>query len=289
VIASWELPAAIFSGAVAGGGLYLFARELLPATPALGPALGRLQPQADSATPSERMAESLGGWGWVVRFLTIPTKDLAILGMGADAYVSSIVLSAATGYFLPAIVVIILRIAGYDISLLLPFGAGIATGALAAYIAHRDVAKKARRARAEFSRAFCTYLDLVVLELAAAGPVQSLERAARICHGWVYDRINNALLQAQLEMSFPWDHLRKLGQQIQVTELHDLAAIMQSAGNEGAQVQGTLQQQAESLRDRLRTDQLARAEQISAALEMPAALLVIVLAFFMIYPLMARI
>ena len=239
MIASWELPAAIFSGAIAGGGLYLFARELLPATPALGPALGRLQPHIEPATASERMAQSLGGWGFLVRFLTIPTKDLAILGMGVDAYVSSIVLSTATGYFLPAIVVIVLRIAGYDVSLLLPVGLGVLTGALCAYIAHRDVAKKARRARAEFSRAFCTYLDLVVLELAAAGPVQSLERAARICHGWVYERITNALLQAQLEMSFPWDQLRKLGQQIQVTELHDLAAIMQSAGNEGAHVQGT--------------------------------------------------
>ncbi|HEY1489051.1 MAG TPA: secretion system protein, partial [Micromonosporaceae bacterium] len=55
----------------------------------------------------------------------------------------------------------------------------------------------------------------------------------------------------------------------------------------GAHVQSTLHEQAEALRDRQRTDALTRAEAVSARLEMPAALLVIVLAIFMIYPLMA--
>jgi len=288
-MSSWELPVALLSGAAAGGGLHLFVSELLPATPALGPALNRLQPPDDSATAGERTAQALGGWGFVVRFLTVPTRDLAILAMGTDAYLSSLVLSAATAFFLPAVVTLLLRMAGYQVALLLPVGIGLLTAAGAAYLAHRDVTRRAKVARAEFARAFCTYVDLVVLEMAAAGPVQSLERAARIGHGWVYDRINNALLQAQLEMRFPWEHLRKLGHQTQVTELHDLAAIMQSAGNEGAQVHTTLQEHAQSMRERLRTDQLARAEQVSAQLEMPAALLVIVLAFFMIYPLMARI
>lgn len=288
MIATWEMPIAILSGAVAGGGLYLFARELLPATPALGPALGRLQPQADS-TAAERAADSLGPWSFVVRMVTVPYKELAVLGKGVDEYVSSLVVSALTGFFIPALAAIVLRISGISLPFVVPLAAAFIFAALGAYSAHSAVLRKATAARAEFSRAFCTYVDLVVLELTGAGPIQALERAGRICHGWVFDRINSALVQAQLEMTFPWDHLRRLGTTIGVTELHDLAAIMQSAGKEGAQVQETLQQQAESLRDRLRTDQLARAEQVSAQLEMPGALLVIVLAGFIIYPLLARI
>ncbi len=128
----------------------------------------------------------------------------------------------------------------------------------------------------------------MVLELTAAGPVQALERAAKICHGWVFERIDAALMQAQMQMTFPWDQLRTLAEEIGVTELQDFAAIMRSAGDSGAHVQTTLHEQAESQRDRQRTDALGRAEAISARLEMPAALLVIVLAVFMIFPLMAR-
>jgi hypothetical protein len=89
-------------------------------------------------------------------------------------------------------------------------------------------------------------------------------------------------------MTFPWDQLLILGEEIDVIELQDFAGIMRSAGDSGAQVQQTLREQATALRDRLRTDSLGRAESISAKLEMPAAFLVIVLALFMIYPLIAR-
>jgi Flp pilus assembly protein TadB len=159
---------------------------------------------------------------------------------------------------------------------------------LFALLARRDVGRKATDARRDFNRAFCSYLDLVVLELTAAGPVQALEAAAKICHGWAFDRIDEALTQAQLQMTFPWEQLQHLGEEIDVIELQDFAAIMRSAGDSGAHVQQTLREQADALRDRLRTDSLTRAEAISAKLEMPAAFLVIVLAIFMIYPLIAR-
>jgi Flp pilus assembly protein TadB len=182
----------------------------------------------------------------------------------------------------------LLALVGVSLPFVVPTAGGLVLGLMFAYLAHRDVMKKAALARREFARAFCTYLDLVVLELTAAGPVQAMERAAKICHGWVFERISEALTQAQLQVTFPWDQLRDLADEIDVIELQDFSAIMQSAGASGAHVQQTLREQADSMRDRLRTDALARAESTSAKLEMPAALLVIVLAIFMIYPLLAR-
>ena len=192
------------------------------------------------------------------------------------------------GLLAPGVLTALLALSHIHLPIVLPVGVGIIFAFLLAFIAHRDVLKKAKLARREFSRAFCTYLDLVVLELTAAGPVQAMEAAARICHGWVFERIERALTQAQLQVTFPWDQLRLLGEEINVIELQDFGAIMQSAGDSGAQVQQTLREQADSMRDRLRTDALARAESVSAKLEMPAAFLVIVLAIFMIYPLIAR-
>jgi tight adherence protein C len=287
MIGTWELPVAVIGGAIAGSAVFLIVRELLPATPSLGPTLARLQPGGE-APVAARFEAALGSWGWLAKYVTVPTKDLAILGKGADAYLTSLGTSAIAGLVAPAVLVFALSLGGVAPHFVLPALLGPVCAALFAFLAHRDVLKKAKVARREFARTFCTYLDLVVLELTAAGPVQALERAAKICHGWVFERIDGALMQAQMQMTFPWDQLRTLAEEIGVTELHDFAAIMRSAGDSGAHVQTTLHEQAESQRDRQRTDALGRAEAISARLEMPAALLVIVLAVFMIFPLMAR-
>jgi tight adherence protein C len=287
MIISWELPLALIGGAIVGLGLFGIVRELLPATPALGPTLARLQPTAES--PSPFLAEpSLGPWSWLARLVPVPDSDLAILGKRKDAYLTSVATSALSGLITPGVVVAILALAGIHVPIIVPVFLGLICAVAFGYFARRDVGKKAADARREFTRAFCTYLDLVVLELTAAGPVQALERAAKICHGWVFDRIEEALTQSQLQMSFPWDQLLRLGEEIEVVELQDFASIMRSAGDSGAQVQQTLREQATTLRDKLRTDSLGRAESVSAKLEMPAAFLVIVLALFIIYPLIAR-
>jgi branched-subunit amino acid transport protein len=288
MIVSWQLGASLLGGAVVGTGAFLVIRELLPATPALAPTLARLQPRLEAPIASLDPRLSLGRWGWLARIVPVPTTDLAILGKPVDAYLSSVAMSALSGLIAPGVLVAVLALAGLHVPIFIPVLLGLLCGLLFALLARRDVASKATDARGEFRRAFCTYLDLVVLELTAAGPVQALESAVKICHGWVFDRIGEALTQAQLQMSFPWDQLRVLGEEIDVIELQDFAGIMQSAGDSGAQVQQTLREVADSLRDRLRTDQLGRAETVSAKLEMPAAFLVIVLAIFMIYPLIAR-
>jgi Flp pilus assembly protein TadB len=287
VIISWELPLALLGGAVVGTGFFMIIRELLPATPALGPTLARLQPPIEARMSS--LAEpSLGPWGWLARVVPVPSADLAILAKRKDAYLTSIATSALSGLIAPGVLVALLALAGVHVPIFVPVVLGLVCALLFALLARNDVSRKATGARREFLRGFCTYVDLVVLELTAAGPVQALESAVKICHGWVFDRIEGALTQAQMQMAFPWDQLRLLGEEIDVIELQDFAAIMHSAGDSGAHVQQTLREQADALRDRLRTDSLGRAESISAKLEMPAAFLVIVLAIFMIYPLIAR-
>jgi len=287
MIITWAMPLALLGGAVAGTAVFLIIRELLPATPALAPTLARLQPPLQAPTLSLD-EPSLGPWGWLARVAPVPATDLNILGKRKDAYLTSLATSAISGLIAPGVLVALLALAGIRIPIFIPVILGLMCGLLFALLARRDVGQKAKDARREFLRAFCSYLDLVILELTAAGPVQALEAAAKICHGWAFDRIDEALTQAQLQMTFPWEQLHRLGEEIDVIELQDFAAIMRSAGDSGAHVQQTLREQTDALRDRLRTDSLARAEQISAKLEMPAAFLVIVLAIFMIYPLIAR-
>lgn len=278
---------AVVSGAAVGLGAFLLIREALPATPALGPALNRLH-----QTPAQAR-NSGGGLDWLTglsRWTKPPHKELALLGKTPEQYTLSLVLSALIGLAIPPVLTAALAVAGVSMPFVLPTAAGLGLAGLFMLVAHRDVLAKAERARREFSQAVCTYLDLVALQMSAAhGPVQSLERAAEVCDGWVFERLREALRIAQMQMHAPWDELRELSERIGVPELGDVGAIVQASGTEGAQVHETLRVRADSLRDQIRTDNLARAEAITSRLDVPGALLVFVLVGFVMYPFMARI
>ncbi|MGW4462390.1 type II secretion system F family protein [Micromonospora sp. NPDC004704] len=285
---NWQLTIAVTGGSAVGLGLFLFVRESLPATPALGPALRRLHQPAGPAAGQSSRSESEWLTG-VARWLKPPSRDLALLGRTPEQYALSIVLSVLIGLVTPAAAGVLLTVVGITPPLVVPVLAAVGLAALAAFIAHRDVLAKAKNARREFSRAVCTYLDLVALQLSAAhGPVQALEQAAAVCDGWVFERIREALRLAQLQMHSPWDEIRDLADEIGVPELGDVGAIMQSSGSDGAQVHETLRQRADSLRDQIRTDELARAETVTSRLDVPGALLVFVLIGFILYPFVAR-
>ncbi|MFY1635473.1 type II secretion system F family protein [Solwaraspora sp. WMMB335] len=286
-----QLTIAVVAGALVGLGVFLLVREASPASPALTPALRRLHHSAERA-PARDVdgSQDLQWLTGVVRWLRPPHKELALLGRTPEQYALSLLLSALIGLAAPPVASIVLSAVGFELPVVVPVVVGLAIAAGAALLAHQDVLSKAKQARREFSRAVCTYLDLVALQLSAAhGPVQALERAAKVCDGWVFERIRESLRLAQLQMHSPWDELRDLAEQIGVPELGDVGSIMQSSGTEGAQVHETLRSRADSLRDQIRTDNLARAEAVTGRLDIPGAFLVFVLIGFVLYPFLARI
>jgi hypothetical protein len=73
-----------------------------------------------------------------------------------------------------------------------------------------------------------------------------------------------------------------------VAELGDVADIVQAAGADGAVVHDTLLARAESLREQIRVEALARAKSVTAQLDIPGAVLLLIVAAFGMYPLLAR-
>ncbi|MEW2376953.1 type II secretion system F family protein [Micromonospora sp. NPDC047812] len=289
VVLNWQLAVAVCGGAAVGLGAFLVVRELVPATPALGPALRRLHQPAGAgqlATPADRRLERLTG---LSRWLRPPHRQLALIDRTPEQYALSMLLSALIGLAAPTLLGVTLFAVGIRLPVVVPVLGSLGLALLCALIAHRSVLDRADKARDEFRQAVCTYLDLVALQLSAAhGPVQSLERAAAVCDGWVFDRISESLRIAQMQMHSPWDELRDLAERIGIAELGDVGAIMRSSGSEGAQVHETLRSRADSLRDQIRTDNLARAEGVTSRLDIPGALLVFVLLGFAVYPFIAR-
>ncbi|MGW0214840.1 type II secretion system F family protein [Micromonospora chokoriensis] len=287
---NWQLVSAVCGGAGVGLGVFLVIRELVPATPALGPALRRLhQPPGTGqvTAPGSRRLDWLTGFS---RWLRPPHRQLALIGQTSEQYALSVLLSALIGLATPTVLGVALAVLGVSIPLVVPVLGSLGLALIGALLAHRAVLTKADAARDEFRQAVCTYLDLVALQLSAAhGPVQSLERAAAVCDGWVFDRLQESLRIAQMQMHAPWDELRDLADKIGIPELGDVGAIMRSSGSEGAQVHETLRSRADSLRDQIRTDNLARAEAVTSKLDIPGALLVFVLLGFVVYPFVARI
>lgn len=290
MMVNWQLVSAVCGGAGVGLGVFLVIRELVPATPALGPALRRLhQPPGTGqvTAPGSRRLDWLTGFS---RWLRPPHRQLALIGQTSEQYALSVLLSALIGLATPTVLGVALAVLGVSIPLVVPVLGSLGLALIGALLAHRAVLTKADAARDEFRQAVCTYLDLVALQLSAAhGPVQSLERAAAVCDGWVFDRLQESLRIAQMQMHAPWDELRDLADKIGIPELGDVGAIMRSSGSEGAQVHETLRSRADSLRDQIRTDNLARAEAVTSKLDIPGALLVFVLLGFVVYPFVARI
>ncbi|WCN84480.1 type II secretion system F family protein [Micromonospora sp. LH3U1] len=287
---NWQLAIAVCGGAGIGFGVFLVIRELVPATPALGPALRRLHQPAGTgrvAAPTSRRLDWLTGMS---RWLRPPHRQLALIGQTPEQYALSVLLSALIGLATPTMLGVALLVLGVSFPLAVPVLGSLGLALLGGLLAHRAVLTKAASARDEFRQAVCTYLDLVALQLSAAhGPVQSLERAAAVCDGWVFDRLQESLRIAQMQMHAPWDELRDLADKIGIPELGDVGAIMRSSGSEGAQVHETLRSRADSLRDQIRTDNLARAEGVTSKLDIPGALLVFVLLGFVVYPFIARV
>lgn len=282
------IPAAIGVGGLLGLGIFLLVWRALPATPSAGRALQRLHPGGlDPALTSASAPAGPAGWQ---RLWRPPHRELALLGRTAQQYAVSIGTSALIGLVTPAVLATVIPLFGLRIPFVIPVVVSLACAGLAALAAHHDVLSKARDARYEFRRAACSYLDLVSLELAAGhGPVAALERAASSVDGWVFERLRETLLRAQLQLHQPWDELRELATAIDVPELGDVGDIVHAAGADGAIVHDTLLSRADSLRDQIRVEALARAKATTSKLDIPGAALLLVLAIFIIYPLLSRV
>jgi type II secretion system (T2SS) protein F len=281
------IPIAIGTGGLVGLGAFLLIWRALPARPVAGRALRRLH--ADGLDPL-----ALGGLAtgapWWQRLWRPPSRELALIGRSTQHYWTSVGLSALIGFAIPPVgTAVLLVLFGLALPFAIPSVGSLGFAALLAWMAHQDVISKASNARYEFRRACCSYLDLVSLELAAGhGPVAALERACAGIDGWVFERLRETLLRAQLQLHQPWDELRDLAAAIDVPELGDVGDIVQAAGAEGAVVHETMLARAESLRDQIRVEALARAKATTSKLDIPGAALLLVLALFVIYPLLAR-
>lgn len=289
---------AILLGALAGLGLWLLLRELLPARPDLDDALRRLSASPDPVAAPNLPPGIQSSLGQLIErrfgnapWLRIPHRDLRILRIEPATLLGEKAGWAIIGLIFPNILTMIWRISGGSsaIPLTMPVlvGVGLAIGGWLA--PDYTVKQNATAARLEYARAVTAFTDFCALERAAgAGPVQALERAAHVGDSWVFRQIQERLQLAQYSGQAPWQALSQLADELGVSELSDLADIMALSGEEGASVYHNLRARARGLRGALLNKEHIAANEASERLVIPMASLGIVFVCLLATPSLAQ-
>jgi tight adherence protein C len=136
-------------------------------------------------------------------------------------------------------------------------------GAVIGFIApDMGLRNRATQRRRQFALAFGSYLDLVAISLAGGmGTEAALVEAARVGDAWPFQMLRRAVDIAQIDGVTVWSSLARLGEELNVPALGELAASVALAGNEGAKVRASIAAKA----DALRAIELAAAESEAQA------------------------
>jgi Flp pilus assembly protein TadB len=216
---------------------------------------------------------------------TRPRQDLNLLGRSEESLAVATTLAAIVAGTGSAIAYAALRSLGTRAPLsLMPFVC-LATGVAGAATPSLRLRRSAGMARRDLVHSLACWLELVALAQAGGMGIESaLEAASSVAGEASFLRIRHALARAANAGRSPWDGLERLGGELGVQELEELAASVRLAGTEGARIQSSLSAKSASLRRREMADAHGRANATTERLFLPAIVLMLGFVVFLIYP-----
>lgn len=292
---------ALLAGAGFGLGCWLVLRGLYPPRPPLAAVLARLDGRLG---PALMPAEIGGDDGIAVRLgqplaalgagsgigLARLRRDLAVSGRSLDRHLGEKVFLAVFGALLAPATSGALALGGASLPLAVPLWALPVLGVGGFFVPDIGVRAEAAARRRDFRHTLGSFLDLVVIALAGGGGVEgALEDAAGIGRGWAFAQIRTALAAARVRRETPWAALGRLGSDIGVAELVEMAASVGLAGTEGAKVRASLAAKAESLRAHQLAEAEGEAQAATERMSLPVVLLFAGFLVFIGYPAIARV
>jgi Flp pilus assembly protein TadB len=289
---------ALFGGAMVGFGLLVTVLALRPAKPTISAALARLDAtRAPTPVSAAFVREGLTGWRASLgtslaqslasrgSTLTSVRSDLNVMGRSMEGFLVSTVLFGVGGLLFGPLLVGLLYVVGLGAGPALPFALALLGAALGAALPTLELRSQAAKRRRDFRHAVGAFLDLVSMNLAGGrGVPEALSMASQVGGGWPFARIRDTLAFARLQGLTPWAALGRLGEELDIEELRDLAAALTLVADDGAKIRASLSARAATLRRRELAEAEGKAGERSQS--MLIAQLVICLGFllFLAYP-----
>jgi tight adherence protein C len=285
------MAAALVLGAICGLAVMAAWWLAWPPPPPLQAALDQLTRPAAATIQS---GGSVGGWlGRQVRSAVESlgvdvgglAPDLRITGRSLEPHLATKALLAFFGLLLPLAWTGLVALAGVSISLPVVLAVCAALAALGFVTPDVLLRRQAAEARRDFTAALGSFLDLVMISLAGgSGVEQALRDAARIGGGQAFTQLRDTLDATALTGQTPWVALGRLGADLGVPALGELAASVSLAGTEGARIRASLAAKAATLRTRQLAEAETEAQSATERLAVPTVLLLTGFVILIGYP-----
>jgi hypothetical protein len=283
--------AAVICGAVVGAGVLLVVRALWPRTPHLVTAVEALARGASPVTRTE------SGRGWLVRLgavllrrwpdlpgVRVPYRDLALLGMPLARYVGERVGFAFVGWVVPPALSLLAGL-GWGVTIGAAVGVAPLVAVAASFIPDYTIARAAKRGREDFVLGMSAFADLVALQVASGtGTTQAVETAAELGDSWVFTRLREEMRRAEFTQTPPWDALRRVGDELDLPMLTDVADTLRLSVEKSVTVASSLRARAHALRNELLNEEHERANAASERMSAPVAGLVLTFMLLLVTP-----
>jgi Flp pilus assembly protein TadB len=275
---------------LAAAGLRMRRSSLLAGTSRHGAGPVVVGHPAQTGTPTRVSAvssigTSLGRLGASDARISRQARDLAVTDRTVESHGVVIAVTVLVGLTVPTVLAGLLTTVGVHIpagGVLVASGVGFAGGVLSPAI---ELHRSANEARERFLRGLSLWLELVALAQAGGMGVEgALEAAGRISTDPAFWRIRQALERARHSGATPWEALGRLGAEIGVDELGELAASLSLAGIEGARIRASLTAKSESLRRKQMSRAESRANSTTERLFLPSIVLMLGFLVFLMYP-----
>lgn len=216
--------------------------------------------------------------------------DLRITALSIDQQLAERAVITLVALLWAPVTAALMTLAGVDVGLALPLWVGIVLAPVGFLYPSMSLRAKAADRRRSFRHAFSSFLDVVTISLAGGRGVDSaLHDAANAGQGWPFEELRRALLEAQLRGETPWAGLNRLGLDLGVPELTELAASAALAGSEGARVRASLAAKARALRLRGLLEVESSAQSASELMSLPVVVLMFGFVIFLGYPALAQV
>lgn len=288
------LPLLLVLGAGIGVGLILVAASVRRPRPVLAEALTRISTPRTllpADTAGDRVLVALGQAVGLERVLTVSVRtDLRALGRTTDAHLARSMLTALELGLVPPATAGLLALSGTAVPLPVPAGVAVCFAMSGALLPTAALHREAEKRRRSFKHALGAFFNLVGINIAAGKGIEgALETAAAAGDGDAFREIRHALYRAKITGETPWAGLDRLGADIGVAELRELAAAVGLAGDIGARVRTSLAAKAQTLRHRGLSDIEEAANAANERMSVPIVLLVLSFIIFIGYPAVDRI